>query len=246
MRRFFRWLVRVLVLIVVFMASMLTAMRFAIHGRQTHVPKIVGMTPHDADNAIESSGLMLDRTDRFYSAEVPAGRILSQVPSPGEQVRRGWHVRVAESMGPQRVTIPDLTGDSERSAEINIRRRGLELGTMAVASLPETTPDQIVAQSPPANAVNVSAPKVSVLIAATEDRKSFVMPDLRGRTEDEAVNAIVGAGLKVGAIASQPLAGAGENSPETLPAGTRMVMKTVPGAGQRVYEGQGVNLEVTR
>ena len=37
-------------------------------------------------------------------------------------------------------------------------------------------------------------PKVSVLIAATEDRKSFVMPDLRGRTEDEAINVIVGAG----------------------------------------------------
>ena len=208
MRRFFRWLVRVLVLIVVFMASMLTAMRFAIHGRQTAVPKIVGMTPHDAENALEAHGLVLDRTDRFYSAEIPAGRIVSQVPMPGEQVRRGWRVRVAESMGPQRVTIPDLTGDSERSAEINIRRRGLEMGSMAVAEIADATPDQIVAQSPPANATNVSTPKVSVLIAATEDRKSFVMPDLRGRTEDEAINVIVGAGMKVGSISSQPALGA--------------------------------------
>jgi len=246
MRRFFRWLLRALVLIVVFMASALTAMRFAIHGRQTHVPKIVGMTPHDAENALESSGLVFEPADRFFSAEVPAGRILSQVPSPGEQVRRGWHVRVAESMGPQRVTIPDLTGDSERSAEINIRRRGLEMGTMAVASIPDTTPDQIVAQSPPANALNVSAPKVSVLVAASEDRKSYVMPDLRGRTEDEAVNAIVGASMKVGGITSQPIAEGEANSPETLPVGTRMVVKTIPGAGQRVYEGQSVNLEVTR
>jgi beta-lactam-binding protein with PASTA domain len=246
MRRFFRWLVRVLVLIVVFMASALTAMRFAIHGRQTHVPKIIGMTPHDAGNALESSGLVFEQVDRFFSAEVPEGRILSQVPSPGEQVRRGWHVRVAESMGPQRVTIPDLTGDSERSAEINIRRRGLELGTMAVADIPDATTDQIVAQSPPANAVNVSAPKVSMLLAAAEDRKSYVMPDLRGRTEDEAVNAIVGAGMKVGSISSQPPAEGEASSPETLPAGSRMVVKTIPGAGQRVYEGQSVNLEVTR
>ena len=246
MRRFFLWLVRVLVLIVVFMASLLTAMRFAIHGRQTKVPKVVGMTPRDAENALESGGLVFEEADRFYSADIPAGRILSQVPAPGEQVRRGWHVRVAESMGPQRVTIPDLSGDSERSAEINIRRRGLEMGTMAVASLPDTTPDQIVAQSPPANAVNVSVPKVSMLVAAAEDRKSYVMPDLRGRTEDEAVNAIVGAGLKAGSITSQPSPEGDVNSPETLPASTRMVVKTVPGAGQRVYEGQSVNLEVTR
>jgi beta-lactam-binding protein with PASTA domain len=117
---------------------------------------------------------------------------------------------------------------------------------MAVANMPDTTPDQIVAQSPPANAVNVSAPKVSVLVAAIEDRKSYVMPDLRGRTEDEAVNTIVGAGLRVGSITSQPAAESDANTPETLPAGTRMVMKTMPGAGQRVYEGQSVNLEVTR
>jgi eukaryotic-like serine/threonine-protein kinase len=246
MRRFFRWLVRVLVLIVVFMASLLTAMRFAIHGRQTKVPKVVGMTPREAENALESGGLVFEEADRFYSADIPVGRILSQVPSPGEQVRRGWHVRVAESMGPQRVTIPDLTGDSERSAEINIRRRGLEMGTMAVASLPDRTPDQIVAQSPPANAVNVSAPKVSMLVAAAEDRKSYVMPDLRGRTEDEAVNTIVGAGLKAGSITSQSSPEGDANSPETLPAGTRMVVRTIPGAGQRVYEGQSVNLEVTR
>ncbi len=135
MRRFMRWVVRVLVLIVVFTASMLTAMRFAIHGRQTAVPKIIGMTPHDAETALEAHGLVLDRSDRFYSAEIPAGRIVSQVPMPGEMVRRGWRVRTAESMGPQRVTIPDLSGDSERSAEINIRRRGLEMGSMAVAEI---------------------------------------------------------------------------------------------------------------
>ena len=246
MRRFFRWLLRVLILTVVFMASALTAMRFAIHGRQTNVPKVVGMTPRDAENALESHGLVLDRTDRFYSADVPAGRIVSQAPSPGERVRRGWHVRVAESMGPQRVTIPDLTGDSERSAEINIRRRGLELGAMAVADIPDATPDQIVAQSPPANAVNVSAPKVSVLVAATEDRKSFVVPDLRGRTEDDAVNAIVGAGLRVGSITSEPAAEGGENASATLPSGTPMVVKTVPAEGQRVWEGQAINLEVAR
>ncbi len=246
MRGFLRWVVRVLVLIVVFMASMLTAMRFAIHGRQTAVPKIVGMSPSDAESALASHGLVLERSDRFFSAEIPVGKIVSQVPVPGEMVRRGWHVRVAESMGPQRVTIPDLSGDSERSAEINIRRRGLEMGSMAVAEIADATPDQVVAQTPPANATNVSTPKVSVLIAATEDRKSFVVPDLRGKTEDDAINAIVSAGLKVGSISTQAAAGADASAAETLPTGMRTVVRTVPGVGQRVWDGQAVNLEVTR
>ncbi len=72
------------------------------------------------------------------------------------------------------------------------------MGSMAVAEIENATPDQVVAQTPPANATNVSTPKVSVLIAATEDRKSYVMPDLRGRTEDEAINVIVGGGHEGG------------------------------------------------
>ncbi len=245
MRRFLQYVVRVLVLVVVFMVSALTAMRFAIHGRQTRIPQLIGMTTAQAERALADHGLVLQPGDRFFSSDVPPGRVMSQAPAPGEQVRRGWRVRIAESMGPQRVVIPDLLDGSERAAEINIRRRGLELAAVATATIPGAPTDQIVAQSPPANAVNVSAPRISVLLAAPEDRASFVMPDLVGRSEDDAVNEIVGAGLHVGRIASQaPPADA--NATEAVPSGTRMVVRTIPGAGQRVYEGQGISLEVTR
>ena len=93
--------------------------------------------------------------------------------------------------------------------------------------------------------MNVSAPRISVLLAAPEERNSFVMPDLVGRSEDDAVNEIVGAGLRVGGIASQPPS-ADSNATETVPSGTRIVVRTIPGPGQRVYEGQGISLEVTR
>src|ERR1039458_4581285 len=89
MRRFFRYLVRVLVLIVVFMASALTAMRFAIHGRQTTIPKVVGMAPLPAERLLADHGLVLERGDRFFSSDVAEGRIMSQAPLPGGQVRRG-------------------------------------------------------------------------------------------------------------------------------------------------------------
>lgn len=246
MRRFLHYLVRVLILLVVFMLSALTAMRFAIHGRQSKVPKVVGMTVSQAEKALAGKGLALEPGDRFFSTDVARGRVMSQSPQPGEQVRRGWRVRVAESMGPQSVIIPDLTGTSERAAEINIRRRGLELGSVATAVIPGAPPDQIVGQSPPPNATNVSAPKISVLEAATEDPQSFVMPELVGQNEDEAVNSIVAAGLKVAGIGTSPTSAAAANGPEAIPSGTRIVVKTFPAAGQRIFEGQGVRLEVTR
>ncbi len=244
MRRVLVLISRLMVLVVVFLVSALVAMRFAIHGRQVAVPKLVGMTPAQATKAVEDHGLLLDDSDRFYSADVPEGRVMSQVPPPGEQVRSGWRVRVAESMGPQRVVIPDLVGGSERAAEINIRRRGLEIGALALADIPGAPADEIAAQSPPANATNISSPKVSLLVASPEDKKSFVMPDLRGRNEDEVVNAIVVAGLRVGQISTQE--NNSGSSDDTATSGARRVTKTIPAAGQRIYEGQSINLEVTQ
>ena len=245
MRRILRYLVRVLLLLVVFMVSALTAMRFAIHGRQTTIPKLVGMTPLQAEHALADHGLALERGDRFFSSDVPAGRIMSQAPAPGVQVRRGWQVRVAESMGPQRMEIPDLLGGSERASEINIRRRGLEFGSVASAMIPGKTADLIVAQSPPPNALNVSAPKISVLVALPEPPPSFVMPDLTGRSEDDAINDIVAAGLRVGAISSQAAPPTDANTPEVT-SSTRTVVRTTPAAGQKVSGGQTIALEVTR
>ena len=154
-------------------------------------------------------------------------------------------------MGPQRVVIPDLIGDSERAAEINIRRRGLEMGGVANADIPNAPPDQIIAQSPPANAVNVSEPKISLLMAAIPDRDSFVMPDLVGRSEDDAINEAVNAGLHVPTIntqaaPAQPVGTVPSGATAAVPSGTRMVVRTIPAAGARVFPGQGITLEVTQ
>ncbi len=243
--RFLRFVLRALVLTVVFLASFLTAMRFAIHGRRTTIPKVVGLSQSQAERLLGDHGLVLDQGDRYFSSDVPPGRVMSQVPAPGLEVRRGWHVRVAESMGPQRVVIPDLIGNSERAAEINIRRRGLDLGAVAYAAIPNAPADQIIAQSPPANAVNVSEPKISLLMASVPDRDSFVMPDLVGRSEDDAINEAVNAGLHVPTINTQTAPPPQANA-QAVPSGTRLVVKTVPAAGQRVFSGQGISLEVTQ
>ena len=58
----------------------------------------------------EQSGLEINVERQYYSPTVPEGKILSQLPPAGSQVRRGWQVRVAESLGPQRVEIPNVIG----------------------------------------------------------------------------------------------------------------------------------------
>ncbi len=239
MRRFFRYVLRVLVLVVVFLISALTAMRFAIHGREAVVPKLLGLTPAECEQAAIKAGFVLQYDNRYFSSEVPAGRIMSQFPPAGQKVRRGWRLRISESMGPQRAVIPDVLGQSERAAELNIRRRGLDLGMVASLKLPGATVGTVVAQSPPANAVNVASPKVSLLIGESETASTYVMPDLVGMSLDSAIKAVTNAGFKVGAIHTIAAA----QSPIR---GVATILRQAPAAGQRITPDITVNVDVAR
>jgi len=248
MKRFVKYVVSILVLVIVAMASMLITMRFAIHRREVIIPNFVGMLPQAAEQAANANGLVLVRENRFYSEEVPEGRIVSQEPAAGIKVRKGWRVRIAESMGPQKIVIPSVLGDSLRTAELNVKRRGLELGTVATIAVPDLPPDQVVAQSPPAAAQGVATPKVSVLISAPSEEKSYVMPDLSGMRLADASVAITNAGLKVGSVAGPKVdanaAPAPSNGAPARPATDALIVKQIPAAGQRVTSGAVVNLEV--
>src|SRR5712664_2831743 len=147
MKSLFRFALLALMLLVVALVSALTAMRLAIHGREVAVPDLVGTTPVEARKIAEQSGLQMDVERQYYSANVPAGNVLSQLPPPGTQVRRGWQIRVAESLGPQRVAIPNVVGQSERAANINIRRRGLDVGAIAQMQMPDAPDGQVLAQA---------------------------------------------------------------------------------------------------
>jgi beta-lactam-binding protein with PASTA domain len=229
MRRFFRFVLLGLVLVLVALVSAFTVMRLAIHGREVEVPKLAGLTLQQAEEAVGARGLRVVSESRFYSAEVPEGRVISQVPPAGTRVRRGWKVRVAESLGPQRVSIPNVIGQSARAGEINVRRRGLEIGTVAVATIPGLAPDQVAAQSPPPEATGAASPKMSLLITAPQQATAYVMPNLVGNSLAGARQIVEGAGLRA-------------VSPAGMPPGATVVRQT-PAAGAKVLAGSTIFLE---
>jgi beta-lactam-binding protein with PASTA domain len=243
MKSFFRILLLSLVLVVVALISALTSMRLAIHGRQVAVPKLVGLTPEEAERAAEEFGLRVRVERQFYSANIPAGKIVSQTPDVGAKVRRGWRVLVAESLGPVRVSPPDVVGQTDRAAEINIRRRGLQVGEAAVLSLPGQDAGIVIAQSPPANSASVLSPNVNLLTTGTAAPQSYVMPSFVGSPLASASQALKDAHLHVGSLTETPPA-TGDTTP-LLPIGpASMIVSQSPAPGQRVQEGQAVNFEV--
>jgi eukaryotic-like serine/threonine-protein kinase len=242
MKSFFRLVLLALVLLVVALLSALTAMRLAIHGHEVGVPDFVGQTPAAARIIAEQSGLELKVERQYYSPTVPEGKILSQLPPVGSQVRRGWEVRVAESLGPQRVAIPSVIGQSERAANINIRRRGLDVGAIAEMQLPDDPESQVLAQAPSPNASGVSAPRISLLVAASPQPQALVMPSFVGQPLGTVSQTVQDAGLRVGNVTT---AASPEGAAMTAaPSPASMIVTQNPAAGEKVLAGAAVNLEV--
>ncbi|MGA9641906.1 MAG: PASTA domain-containing protein [Terriglobales bacterium] len=261
MRQFFRLVLLALVLMTVALISAMTAMRFAIHGREVVIPKLVGMTPAEAERAGAASGLQVVIEREFYSADVAEGRIMTQMPPAGTKVRRGWSIRVARSLGPQRVAIPDVTGESERAAEVNIRRRGLGIGSTAQVSLAgdmtsavaNAEDERVVSQSPPANASGVAAPKIDLLVSGGAEPEAYVMPNFSGQALGSVTLALQDAGMHVGRVivvaSGDSVAGAAGGPQGARNAGSQanaasVIVTQSPAAGQKVVAGATVNFEV--
>ena len=71
LRKLVQIVLKGLVLLLVFLAAALLSMRFAIHGREVRVPKLIGLSPAAAERAANAEGLVLSVESRFYSPDVP-------------------------------------------------------------------------------------------------------------------------------------------------------------------------------
>ena len=242
-----------LILVVVAMLSGLTAMRFAIHGQEVAVPPLVGLTPTEAERAISGLGLQMSIERQYYSPQIPEGRIMSQLPLPGTKVRRGWQLRVAQSLGPTRVAVPDVTGQSEHAAELNIRRRGLDIASMAEVETAGVPADQVVGQNPTANATQLVAPKINLLVSSGVEAQSYVMPSFVGQPLGSVSRTLQDAGFRLGNVsvpsivelpADQSAAQVAGPTPPVQPSPASMIVSQNPAAGQKVAAGATVSFEV--
>ena len=210
------------------------AMRVALRAREVQVPPLIGRSVNEATQIAADLGLGLRVDDNPRSDEkVPAGRIMQQDPPPGVQARSQRSIRVWVSAGPRATTVPELVGQTERTAQIRLDQDGLEIGSITEFRSPDYPADAVVAQDPPPDS---RAPQVSLLINRGEQGTSYVMPDVIGMDGDRAAAALRGRGFRVTIVGSQPYPG--------VPPGT--VVRQQPAGGFQVGASDPISLEVSR
>ncbi|MFN8006831.1 MAG: PASTA domain-containing protein [Terriglobia bacterium] len=233
---FFRWLFFGSLLLVSGFVSCLTAMRLAIRGNEVLVPPLVGKTVEEGAHLLSSASLHLKVEGRRFDDKVPRDRILLQTPPQSSQLKRDQTVRVVLSLGEKRLPVPSLEGETIRTGQILLLKRGFTLATLSAIDSATQDKDVIIAQNPPPEGQFAKSLLMSVLVSNGPRPKTFLMPDLFGM-EFETVSKKIGeSGLKLGDVSTQSL--------PQIPKGT--VLRQSPAAGSRLAEGDTISLEITR
>jgi eukaryotic-like serine/threonine-protein kinase len=233
MQWLFRMALLVFVLASVAFLSALTAMRFAIQGREVAMPDVAGHKAIEAQQILQGRGIGMKVEDRIYS-QLPVDEVVRQSPPPRTRVKIGQFAHVVLSLGPQKATIPDLQDQSIRAARIELLRDGLQVGEISSAYLADTPSDTVLRQDPAPGTSDTMSSRVNLLVSLGTRPSGYAMPELVGLTLGEAQARLGAIGLKLAKLSLASLPGALHGT---------VVGQSVP-RGTRVEAGSAVELQV--
>ena len=231
-------LLSVLVL-AVFGISTYLSFTFFVKGKSLPTPNLVGKSVAQAKAICSDLGVTLniDPENRRNSDKVPAGNIAWQNRDPGATnlIKRGTTIRVELSAGPLVLRVPELGGQSPRTALLRLGQQNLKLGNLAYV---ESAPNAlgILAEDPPRDTVVGAQTPVSLLVGMQPTPRPFVMPDLIDQALDVIRPQLESRGLTVSTVKFEAYPGLRDG----------VIIRQFPLRGSPVSARDSISLVVTR
>ena len=160
------------------------------------VPNVVGLSQTEATTAIENAGLRV-RKIQTRAENKPKNTVVKQSPDAGKTVKRDSNVDLVVSEG---VDVPGVINNSRDKATREIIKRGLTVGKIEERGSCKL--GDVIEQNPaPHGRVDPGA-AVDLVIGALGENPVSV-PNLIGRSRDEAVAAIRDKELTLGSVRTE-------------------------------------------
>jgi len=171
------------------------------HGKTFPVEDYTGLKLEEVLNNPHSDNFEFVINDSIFDNEREKGTVVSQTPPPGANVKkhRKIYLTIVASQ-PEMVACPNLQDLTVRQATTVLETYGMKVGKI------EFVPDigntvirwkQMGKTISPGDKI-VKGTRVDLVVGSGEGKGKTYLPDLVGKTRDEARSIITGAGLNVG------------------------------------------------
>ena len=193
---------------------------------------LVGMSPSDAQAAVEALGLTWSLGDPVASDDVAEGEIASTNPSGGKTVAAGSTVTGYPSSGSDTVTVPDVAGMTQDQARSTLESAGLTVGNVSTSDDASQDKDHVISTNP---AIGKSVKKGDSIALVVASGNVSVPSGLVGSSQSAAVAAIQAVGLQTNVVAQYN---------DDAASGT--VFGVSPDEGTKTAKGQTVTVYVSQ
>ena len=154
----------------------------------------------DALKILKSENYRYEVSDTLYTNKFELGTIVDQYPKPNTRVKSGRTVRLKIAQPEKSVAIPNLIGQSRRSAELELNQMGLLIDTVYTEYNPEYPNGTIAWQYPKAGDRRKKGMGIQITVSKGMPPNFFQVPNLIGLSINQAKDLIFKSRLKVGKI----------------------------------------------
>ncbi len=160
---------------------------------------LTGLSQRDAELVLKNRSLLISFEAK--ASETPSGTVLSTDPPAGTPLYAGDRVTLLLSRGqsPKRTYVPDLVGLSESAARERLQYAGLTVGSVQY-KVSSHAVGTVIEQQYPSQTMLEASSEVSLWVSLGAQYEIRLVPDLYGRSEEEAAALLRSYGLTVGSI----------------------------------------------
>ncbi len=162
-------------------------------GSAAAIPAVANKTVAEAQGLLSKAGFQSTTSDVFDD-DVPSGLVVGTEPPAGSEIRKFQPVSLFVSKGPQLFPLPKLTGSTLEEAKTGLSTAEMALGEVTEQFSETAAAGVVLSQDPaPGTPARHGTP---VRLVVSKGPEPIPVPNVVGREEDKAVDAIEAAGLK--------------------------------------------------
>ncbi len=198
--------------VLIFLATMLSVILLLIYvimplytrqHQSITVPDVSNLSFSAAQKILKKQDLKIVKAGEKYDENFPPGFVIFQNPEAGSTVKKGRRIYLTVGKGQRIIEMPKLVGLAERDAKFILSDHNLKVGTITY-EIDDFLPEGVVSeQSIERNKPVSVGESVDLVVSLGVEPSVYIVPDLVGRSFEEAVKSIKKAGLTLGEISKQ-------------------------------------------
>ena len=165
--------------------------------KKVETPNFEGKTLEEAKALAKKKGLTLEVVKEATSTKYEKGIVSKQMTGKGTSVKKGTKIQVWVSTGleGEEITIPDVSGMPEEEAKETLIAKGFKKANISVEQKQSDSVDTglVISTTPEADAKAAEDTKITIYVSTGAGK--VTVPNLVGKSQEEAESALSEAGL---------------------------------------------------